>query len=133
MFTGICCRAKYKEIFLDVMLREELGLVPPDEDDNPMMNGLITFGSFLLFGIIPLFAYIVSPAIPDVDGVDLPFIIATVLTALALVFLGFLKASLSGENKFKSSLYMLITGTLAAGAGYLIGFVLSRILDVEHC
>lgn len=112
------------------MLREELGLIPPDEDDNPMMNGLVTFGSFLLFGIIPLFAYIV---IPNVDGIDLPFIIATVLTGLALIFLGFLKASLSGENKFKSSLYMLTTGAIAAGAGYLIGFILSRVLDVEHC
>ncbi len=54
---------KYKEIFIDVMMVEELGLMPPDPEDSPAKEGGVTFGSFLLFGCVPLLAYVVTTII----------------------------------------------------------------------
>jgi len=32
--------AKYKEAFIDIMMVEELNLMPIDEDDSPLMGGM---------------------------------------------------------------------------------------------
>jgi len=50
--------SKYKNFFLDVMMVEELGLLPPDETDSPAKNGLVTFTAFVVFGFIPLTPYV---------------------------------------------------------------------------
>ena len=54
--------AKYKNFFLDVMMVEELGLMPPDEDDKPWKNGVVTFVAFVFFGFIPLLSYVMANA-----------------------------------------------------------------------
>lgn len=57
--------AKYRELFIDVMMTEELGLQVPDEDESPAKEGLITFTSFLVFGFVPLLGYIIFPILYD--------------------------------------------------------------------
>ncbi len=48
--------SQYKDMFVDLMLVEELGLMPLDEDDKHMAlkSGCVTFASFQVFGFIPL-------------------------------------------------------------------------------
>ena len=50
--------AKYKKLFIEVMVREELGLLIPDPKESPTMSGFITFISFFVFGSIPLLCYV---------------------------------------------------------------------------
>jgi hypothetical protein len=50
--------AKHRDLFVNLMLVQELGLMPPDEDDNPAMNGVATFCSFLIFGSLPMWLYL---------------------------------------------------------------------------
>ena len=50
--------AKYPEFFVNVMMAEELELQVPDDDDNPWIDGAVTFGSFVFFGTIPLLGYL---------------------------------------------------------------------------
>lgn len=51
--------AKYKKLFIEVMVREELGLIIPDPKESPAMSGFFTFISFFVFGSIPLLCYCV--------------------------------------------------------------------------
>jgi VIT1/CCC1 family predicted Fe2+/Mn2+ transporter len=52
--------AKHKKAWVDVMMAEELGLLSSDE--NPVKNAIVTFISFVIFGIVPILPYIVSRA-----------------------------------------------------------------------
>ena len=46
--------ARHREFFLDHMMVEELGIMPPDTSVSPARKGLVMFCSFVVFGIIPL-------------------------------------------------------------------------------
>jgi hypothetical protein len=57
--------------FVDIMMVEELGLMPPEETDASWKNGLVTFGAFCLFGTIPLLPYIGHVSVFGPDGTAL--------------------------------------------------------------
>lgn len=50
--------ATNKEGFLDVMMIEELGL--NSDDENPLINSVVTFVSFCLFGFMPTLPYVIA-------------------------------------------------------------------------
>ena len=83
--------AKYEDLFVDMMLVDELGINPPDDDDSwtpYVKEGFVTFSSFCFFGFFPLAAYcIVGTASEDIDSRAL-FIISSVLTCVMLFALG---------------------------------------------
>ena len=83
--------AKYEDLFVDMMLVDELGINPPDDDDSwtPFVKeGIVTFSSFCVFGFFPLAAYcIVGTSSEDVDSRAL-FIISCVVTCVMLFALG---------------------------------------------
>ena len=83
--------AKYEDLFVDMMLVDELGINPPDDDDSwtpHVKEGLVAFSSFCVFGFVPIAAYcIVGTASEDVDSLSL-FIISCVMTGVTLFFLG---------------------------------------------
>jgi hypothetical protein len=74
-----------------MMLVDELGINPPDDDDSwlpHVKEGLVAFSSFCVFGFVPIAAYcIVGTASDDVDSLSL-FIISCVMTGVTLFFLG---------------------------------------------
>lgn len=113
--------SKNKETWVSIMMVEELGIV--ENDESPIKNALITFFSFLIFGFIPLVAYVSSSFIPGMSGYT--FIIACILTGVTLFILGALKVKVTGKNWFRSGLEMLIVGGIAAIAAFLIGKLLS--------
>jgi hypothetical protein len=83
--------AKYEDLFVDMMLVDELGINPPDDDDSwlpHVKEGLVAFSSFCVFGFVPIAAYcIVGTASEDVDSRAL-FIISCVITCVMLFALG---------------------------------------------
>jgi VIT1/CCC1 family predicted Fe2+/Mn2+ transporter len=120
--------ANYRDVFVDLMLVDELGLSPPDNSTKPWKNGLVTFLSFCIFGFVPILAYIISYATKSSsDGYDPTFLISCLLTALTLFILGIVKGRLSGQPWWKGGLQVLITGGIAAGVAYLIGYLLEPI------
>jgi hypothetical protein len=52
-------RPEYANFFVEHMLTHELGLAVPDEGDNPIKDGGVTFLSFMFWGSIPLWAYVI--------------------------------------------------------------------------
>ena len=113
--------SRNKETWISVMMAEELGIVEAEE--SPIKNAVVTFISFLVFGFIPLVAYVLSLFIAGMES--LTFLIACLLTAATLFILGALKVKVTMKNWFKSGVEMLIVGGIAAIAAFLIGKVLS--------
>jgi VIT1/CCC1 family predicted Fe2+/Mn2+ transporter len=120
--------AKNKQHFVDIMMVEELGIMPYDPSDNPAKDGAITFAAFAIFGLIPLLAYIIVAIVGgDVNaavGFDLPFILAIILTAITLFALGAITSRFTVQAWWKSGLFTLINGAVAAGAAYAIGYAI---------
>jgi len=81
--------------------------------------------SFVIFGFIPVLAYVLSRFVPYFA--ENTFIIASVLTGATLFTLGALKVKVTEENWIKSGLEMLIVGGLTATAAYIIGNVLAQV------
>ncbi|TMW66826.1 hypothetical protein Poli38472_011942 [Pythium oligandrum] len=116
--------AKYKEAFIDIMMVEELNLMPIDEDDSPLTGGIVTFASFMIFGVIPLLSYLVN-LIPGLKmGADATFNASCVLTVITLFLLGAVKGSFVGQSWWKSGASMAVNGSIAAFFGWLIGYLL---------
>ena len=117
---------KYPKFFLDKMFVDELGLMPP-QDEELWKQGLVMFCSFVFFGCIPVLTYIIAIAAGDSNKSRL-FGITIGTTALTLFFLGFTAGKLTKQNPGKSGLLMMINGGLAAAAAYFVGWALDALL-----
>lgn len=113
--------SQHKEGWVDIMMVEELGIV--EDDESPLKNALVTFFSFIVFGFIPVLAYVLARFIPVLT--KSMFFTAAVLTGVTLFALGALKTKVTEKNWFTSGLEMLIVGGIAAAAAYGIGALLS--------
>ena len=94
--------------------------MPPDEDDSPWKNGLVTFASFVFFGFIPLLSYVLSSATGASDSVN--FVVACILTGVTMFLLGAAKAKFTNQSMLRSALLMLLNGGMAAVAAYLVSW-----------
>lgn len=105
-----------EEYWVDFMMNHELELADP-RGDNPAVNGLITFTSFLIFGCIPLMPFIVFSS-GDPETV---FIYSVIGTFSALVALGLLKWKVVGSKLVYSLAEVLLVGGAAATVAYFVG------------
>lgn len=116
--------SKHRDAFIDIMMVEELGIL--QSDDSPVKNGIITFLSFVIFGFIPLFSYVVAAVLPFIEITpSVSFAMAIVLTGATLFGLGAAKVYVTGKHWIRSGVEMLVVGGLAASAAYVIGFLLN--------
>ncbi len=114
--------AKHPEIMVDTMMVEELGIL--EEDGSPMLNGLVTFTSFVLFGFIPLLIFVIMHFTNwSIDGMFW----ACILTAATLFSLGVAKSRFSMVRWWTAGLEMLLLGGLAAVAAFFIGKALESL------
>lgn len=113
-----------KKAWVDVMMREELGII--ENNESPTKNAFVTFFSFVVFGIIPLVAYILARFIPSIN---IPtFFLACVLTASTLFLLGSLKVKITETKWYIGGLEMLSVGGLAAVSAYFIGDFIGKLV-----
>jgi hypothetical protein len=84
--------AKDKKIFVDIMMAEELGISTEDEEEIPWKHGLVNFGSFLAFGIVPLLSYIIFVA-AGFKGMFV-FYVSIGVTVLTLLGMGLMKVNI---------------------------------------
>ena len=115
--------SKYEDVCLDVVMLEKWGLV--EETESPVMNALVTFGSFVFFGFMPLVAYLLSLYVPFFATHS--FVLASCVTALTLFALGVQKIRFSSRPWWVSGFEMLAIGGVAALVAYFIGVLLSGI------
>jgi VIT1/CCC1 family predicted Fe2+/Mn2+ transporter len=107
---------EHPEIVADLMMTYEFGMANPD-DENPAINGLMTFSSFLVFGAIPLVPYFLRE--PD----TLSFQLSVGATGLALGALGLLRWSATGERMFRCVLETMAVGSTCAVVAFVVGWI----------
>lgn len=108
--------ARHPPVMVDAMMAEELGII--EEKGAPLGNSLVTFGSFVVFGFIPLLIFVADHLFElNVEG--LPW--SCLLTGATLFSLGVAKARFSMSHWWKSGMEMLLLGGTAAVAAFFIG------------
>lgn len=108
--------ARHPRLMVDLMMTYEFGMTDP-EGENPMLSGLTTFLSFVLFGSVPLMPYFLLP--PDART----FVLSTAATGLALVGLGLLRWNATGERPFRCVFETVLVGTTCALVAFAVGWL----------
>lgn len=112
-----------KERWLQTMMIEELGLLP--DNKSPFTAGLITFGSFVLWGFLPLLAFMLVFVFSDFK--PYAFEISIFLTGFAIFVAGALRSLIIAKAWIVAGLEMLLVGGIASGIAYAIGYLLRGI------
>lgn len=107
-------------------LMAKRGEATATEASSPVVNGLATFASFGLVGLVPLLAYVFDLAL----GLELasPFLIACLLTTAAFIGIGYLKSRVARTPMPRAIFETLALGVIAATLAYVLGDLLTRLL-----
>jgi len=108
--------------WVDAMMINELGMIK--DERKPTSAALMTFGSFVLFGLLPLLVYLVDTIFHTNLSMSTMFLISIILSGASLFGLGAAKYFITRRNPLVSGLEMLIVGGLAASVAYFIGVLL---------
>ena len=105
-----------EEYWVDFMMNHELAM-PDVRDENEVLAGLATFGSFLVFGAIPLLPFMLMQ-----DGLAADaFMFSIMGTLAALMLLGLLKWKVTGSSLWKSLFEVVVVGGVAAFIAFWVG------------
>lgn len=105
-----------EEYWLDFMMTHELA-IPDPRSENPLLTGLATFGSFLVFGAIPLIPFMVATSAAP----STVFLLSSLGTFFALMLLGVLKWRIVGTGFWKSLFEVVVVGGVAALVAFAVG------------
>jgi len=105
---------KNEDYWLEFMMTHELEL-PNPEGINPILTGLATFISFIIFGFIPLSPYLV------IDAIMQAFFFSVLATLTALVLLGILRFKVSKEKAVRSVGEVVLLGSVSAVVAFGVG------------
>lgn len=111
-----------KELWVNTMLQEELGLALDRPD--PMRAALVTFGSFIAIGILPLIVFLVDYFNPLPE----PFLYSSIVTAGAFFVVGAVKARFVAQKWYLAGMETVFVGGIAAGLAYVVGMALKSVL-----
>jgi len=119
--------SKHKKPFVDIMMAEELGIPPDSEFEIPWKHGVTNFGSFMVFGVVPLLAYVIVVGLQSVYNFNgsVAFYVSISMTVLTLFGMGFAKAKLTGSSTIKSAAVTVIFGSFTAFVGWFVGWILN--------
>jgi len=89
---------------------------PNPEKIQALYSGIITFVSFMLFGIVPLLPFIILGS-----NIKFSFELSAISTIIALVLLGILKWKVVGRGLIISISEIVLIGGSAATVAYIVG------------
>eukprot|EP01104_Vermistella_antarctica_P001613 TRINITY_DN1168_c1_g1_i1.p1 TRINITY_DN1168_c1_g1~~TRINITY_DN1168_c1_g1_i1.p1 ORF type:complete len:276 (+),score=70.20 TRINITY_DN1168_c1_g1_i1:374-1201(+) len=121
--------SKYKEPFVDLMVTEELGLLPLKDDDmwSPIKHSAITSSTFILASLIPLAFYCIAGSISGMSvrvGLDVTFGLAFIMTFMILMALGSINGRFTHIPWWRSG----VEACSFALVGGLAAFFVARLL-----
>jgi vacuolar iron transporter family protein len=93
---------------------------------EPMMTALVTFLSFFVIGFIPLISYIGGMFFLQLQANQ--FLIASVLTGIAFLGVGAVKAKVAKKSTVRASVETLLLGGVAASIAYVVGLLLKSLV-----
>jgi len=105
-----------EEYWLDFMMVNEHEM-PDPTGDNPVLTGLATFFSFMVFGAIPLLPFMFG----ENGTPDSAFLLSIAGTFFALVLLGVMKWRVIGTKFWASLMEVVAVGSVAAVLAFLVG------------
>jgi vacuolar iron transporter family protein len=112
-----------REVWLETMMREERGY--GRDATNPLRAAASTLVAFIAVGFLPLGAFVYDFALPD--DVAAPFAWSAVLTGVAFLVVGALKARVVDQPAWRSALETLAVGGAAAVLAYIVGSALQGV------
>jgi len=110
--------SKNQRAFVDVMMCEELGITRDNEEAVPWKAGLINFGSFMAFGIVPLVAFVIIVALFPNAKHSVPFLLSALMSTITLFGMGAVKGTFTSQSWLKSGITTLLFGTFVALVGW---------------
>lgn len=106
--------SKNKKYWLEFMMKDELE-IPNPEGENPVYTGLVTFLSFVIFGIIPLVPYYF------IKVVGSAFVLSSLSALFALFMLGILRWRVTKTGFVRSVGETVLVGSIAGALAYFVG------------
>ncbi|MEX5728994.1 VIT1/CCC1 family predicted Fe2+/Mn2+ transporter [Rhodovulum iodosum] len=106
--------ARNPALMAELLMRYDKGLDHPD-GDSPAINGLFTFFSFVVFGVVPLVPYFLRPA----DATTM--MLSAGATLAALVALGLLRWNATGLRLGRSVGETVLVGSVCAVVAFAVG------------
>ena len=116
--------SKNKNFEADTILHDELGLVY--ENVHPEKNAVVTFFSFLIFGMIPLLIFVIAAVFNS--NIPNQFFWASLLSGISMFTLGAVKSRVTKKSWVESGIQTLVVGGIAATAAYFVGEFLARLI-----
>lgn len=110
----------------ELELKQKRGESIADEP-NPAINGLMTYLSFILVGLVPLLAYLVDYLFGL--GTDNVFLVSIISTAIAFWGIGLLKSRVAKTPVVRAVLETVALGLIAAILAFVLGDVLERLIS----
>ncbi len=110
--------SKQPEMWVDFMMRFELGLEKPDPK-RALTSALTIACSYIVGGLIPLSPYFLFATARTA------LILSVIVTLLALLVFGYVKGRFTGTSPVRSGLQTALIGGLAAGAAFLIAHLIA--------
>jgi VIT1/CCC1 family predicted Fe2+/Mn2+ transporter len=132
--------AQNDELFVNAMMIEELEISPETEEQKPVKNGLASFGSFLIFGTIPVLPFIVyiigfslceAPCHNGWISRYNPLYISIGVTAIGIGILGVLKAKVTGNKMWVSLAQSFGGGVLSVAFGGGLAYAIYYATDTS--
>jgi VIT1/CCC1 family predicted Fe2+/Mn2+ transporter len=114
-----------RKVWVDTMMKEELGLI--EDEKSPMDSSISTFVGFNLIGLIPLIPFMIFMAIGTKPNLEV-FAYSTVSVVAAFFLVGIVKGKIVRKSKFRSGIYTVIIGGIAATVAYFVGYGLQFLI-----
>lgn len=92
---------------------------------QPMREGLVTFGSFVAVGLLPILPFFISVLVPAFGQYDVWASLG--LAMLSFVGIGYVGARVTKTSRFKNILRTVFVGGVAALISFLVGYLLRNI------
>jgi VIT1/CCC1 family predicted Fe2+/Mn2+ transporter len=91
-------------------------------DKSSIKTAVVTFGSFVLVGLVPLTPFIVKSIWKNLELNE--FILSIIFTMVAFIIIGVIRGTVTGNSRTKSSVETVIIGGIAASIAYFVGHLL---------
>ena len=108
------------DLVADLHMTYRMNMADP-RSARPAANGLFTFLSFVILGIVPLVPYFF------LEPTDLTFRLSVAATGTALAALGLLRWSATGDGMLRSVAETVLVGGVCALVAYLVGALVAVI------